>query len=82
MPGVVGCPSWCRGGHRDTVEHVSDEARLAGLILELLQYPGEDVVYLSVLDSSVGGRFFVVPMSVVPQLATAALRIVAPLRST
>lgn len=82
MHGLVACPPWCRGGHRDAVEHVSDEARVGGLILELLQYPGEDEVYLSMLDSAEGGRFFVVAMSAVSQLATTALRLMAPVRST
>lgn len=82
MSGLVACPPWCRRGHRDTVEHVSEEARVGGLILELLQYPDEDEAYLSMLDSAEGGRFFVVAMSVVPQLATTALRLMAPMRST
>jgi len=73
------CPGWCRRIHGDEGEHVSAEARLGDrLLLEVLQYPGGEQVYVSLLEVDEGGRYFTLPTTVVPLIATAALRLTTP----
>ena len=71
------CPGWCVASHGDDGEHVSAGARLGDLLLEVLQYPGDEQVYLSLLEVDEGGRYFTIPMTVVPSIATTALRLIA-----
>ena len=68
-----GCPVWCLGGHSAAVEHHSARALVGGLLVEVIQYPGDERVYLSLLEPHDGGSFFVLPTSVVPLIATTAL---------
>ena len=73
------CPGWCRRIHGDEGEHVSAEARLGDrLLLEVLQNPGGEQVYVSLLEVDEGGRYFTLPTTVVPLIATAALRLTTP----
>jgi len=72
------CPGWCRGAHGDDGEHVSAEARLGDLLLEVFQCPGDEQVYVSLLEVDEGGRYFTLPMTVVPLIATTALRLTTP----
>jgi len=76
------CPSWCLGRHGDEGEHVSAEARLGDVLLEVLQYPGDEQVYVSLLEVDEGGRYFALPMTVVPLIATTVLRLAAPIDVT
>lgn len=71
------CPGWCLGAHREGYEHHSARTRLGTLVAELIRYPEDPQVYLSLLESQAGGRYLLVPMEVVPLIATAALRLVA-----
>ena len=71
------CPEWCLGAHREGYEHHSARTRLGGLVAELIWYPDDGQVYLSLLEARAGGRYLLVPMEVVPHIATAALRLVA-----
>ncbi len=77
-PAGIECPHWCLGLHRAGLAHISAEARIGDLLLELIRYPEDERVYLSMLERTEGGRFLVVPMSVVPLIATVALRLAAP----
>lgn len=80
---TVDCPGWCRRAHRDDGEHVSAEAPIGDrLLLEVLQYPGDEQMYVSLLEVDEGGRYFTLPMTVVPLIATAALRLTAPVDAT
>ena len=73
------CPGWCRRTHGDEGEHVSAEARLGDrLLLEVLQYPGGEQVYVSLLEVDEGGRYFTLPTTVLPLIATATLRLTTP----
>ena len=75
-----GCPRWCVGSHRPDDQHYSGPTKLGGLLAELLQSPGDDEVYLSLLNQSDGTGHFQIPMSVVPLIATTALRLTAARR--
>jgi hypothetical protein len=74
-------PNWCRGGHRHDREHVSVEAQLGDLLLEVLRYPGDEQVYVSLLEAQEGGRYFTLPMAVVPLVAATVLRLTTPAHS-
>lgn len=76
------CPNWCRGTHSDDGEHVSAEARLGDLLLEVLQYPGDEQVYVSLLEADEGGRYLTLPMAVVPSIVTTVLRLTTPALGT
>jgi hypothetical protein len=78
----LGCPTWCLGAHRDGGEHFSANARLGNLLLEVLRYPGDEQVYVSLLEAADGGRYFTLPMMVVPSIAAAALRLTTPVEPT
>lgn len=72
-----GCPAWCLGNHREEVEHHSARVRVGDLVAELIRYPNNPQVYLSLLEPDAGGRYLLVPMSVVPLIATVAQRLSA-----
>jgi hypothetical protein len=72
------CPVWCLGSHRPDREHHSVRSRVGGLVAELVRYPGSPQVYLSLLEPDVGGQYLMMPMTVVPLIATAALRLAVP----
>jgi hypothetical protein len=76
MP-YAACPAWCRGGHAADGEHYSVRTQVGELIVELIQYPSDGQMYLSLLEPGDAGRYFEVPMSAVPMIATAALRLTA-----
>lgn len=75
---TAGCPDWCLGAHSDYGEHFSTKVRLGDLLVEVLQYPGDEQVYLSLLEVDEGGRYFTLPVTVVPSIATTALRLTTP----
>lgn len=77
MAGTAGCPTWCLGNHAPDVEHHSARATVGDLLIELIQEQDDDRVVLSVLESYDGGGYFLLPMAVVPLIATTALRLVA-----
>ena len=72
------CPDWCLGAHGDYGEHFSTKARLGDLLVEVLQYPGDEQVYVSLLEVDEGGRYFTLPMTVVPSIASTARRLTTP----
>ena len=76
------CPDWCLRAHGDDGEHFSIKARLGGLLVEVLQYPGDEQVYVSLLEVDEGGRYLTLPMTVVPLIATTALRLTTPVDLT
>jgi hypothetical protein len=75
---TVDCPRWCRGGHGDGGEHVSAEAELGEVLVEAIQFPGDEQVYVSLLEAKEGGLYFTLPMTVVPLIATTALQLLGP----
>jgi hypothetical protein len=72
---TTACPHWCVGSHHAKIEHYSSPTRVGDLLAELVQPPDEDQVYLSLLKRWDGTERFLVPMSVVPLIATTALRL-------
>lgn len=71
------CPSWCLGSHRPDSEHHSARTRVGDLVAELLRYPEDPRVYLSLLESTVGGPYLLVPLCDVPLVPAAALHLAA-----
>jgi hypothetical protein len=71
------CPAWCLGEHREEIEHHSARVPVGDLVAELIRYPDSPQVYLSLLEPDEGGRYLLLPMSVVPLIATVALRLSA-----
>jgi hypothetical protein len=72
------CPDWCAGSHLPGNEHYSVPTRIGDLLAELVRYPGDGETYLSLLNHRDGTEYFLIPLPVVPLIATTALRLVAP----
>jgi hypothetical protein len=72
------CPDWCRGWHPSGGgEHVSAEAQLGDVLMEVIQFPGDEQVYVSLLEFNEGGQVVTLPMTVVPLIATTVLRLMS-----
>lgn len=76
------CPGWCLGMHGGNGAHVSAEGRVGDLLVEVIRYPEDERVYVSLLDLDEGGRFLTVPIAVVPLIATTVLRLMAHVDAT
>ncbi len=82
MAATADCPTWCLGRHSPDVEHHSARTTIGDLLIELIQEPDDDHMFVSVLESHDGGAYFLLPMDVVPLLAAIVLRLAAPVATT
>jgi hypothetical protein len=60
------CPRWCQSNHKTSGEHASREIHRQGMIYELIQFDGEETVYLSILEDRDVGDRVMVPLEAVP----------------
>lgn len=70
------CPTWCTADHRRGREHVSDEVRHAGVVIELIQYFDDPEPFVAINeDGEWTRRIAELPLTLVPQLPAVVARL-------